>query len=279
MSTRTVLPATEGSWLICIGGSLMALYNIAVLGTVVPLHDRTYDVLINLRRSGLVAVLDADHPAGDFIFCRYRWTENDVVRFQQRRVPPRTISDLPAWTPVVPITYFSSDLECTAYGPQLSLPQFRRLNASRRSSLLVWNLWGPDESSPRPFVVIPSEDLQPTLLQRTRYKDVLELNRREDHHLPTPLVSHLLKTGIPAGSYSVGKLGPLVYDGGYRIWASLAAFFSDVGLQESFQHPAGRTRDGSTYRRPLFELQQQHALEHRTATLESIRRREERRLM
>lgn len=218
------------------------------------------------RMDGLLFPLGRDHPIGDYGFCQYTWTPTEKARFLQVGIPPRTVNDLPAQTPVLPILLYSRDLECTFRGPNLSSAYFRRLNACKEHRLVIMDLFGPDRSSfTLTFTAIPSDDICPTKRQRDLHAENLTKNRKTEFETRTPFITFMLKSGRSAGEYALGNRGPLAYDDPeyLDVWRMLQNF---VGCQP-FYHPPSILRNPSQYRIPLRQIHERLAREFSTSLL------------
>ena len=194
---------------------------------------------------------------GDFGFCRYTWTFQEQRQFFRTGRPPKLIHQLPSHTPIILMYYYTRHLECTSNGPNLTAPQFRRLNSCAHSRLVIWNLWGPDDHRPRPLLVVPTTDISPTAAQRDLYARNLLIHKATAFTERTPLASYVLNAGLTMTDYVVGNQGPMLYDHGDaddwiagEMWALLHQF---TGL-ETLQHPKPRRRDPASYRYPLWEV-------------------------
>jgi len=206
--------------------------------------------LVFARMTGPLFSLGRDHPMADFGYCDYTWTATEREQFLQAGVPPRTVSDLPALTPVVPILLYARALECTFRGPDLSSAYFHRLNACRENRLVILDLFGPDTPSTTLLLTaIPSDDICPTKRQRDHHAENLTRNKKSAFKTRTPFISFMLKSGRSAGEYAIGNRGPLAYDDvDYaHVWSILQDF---VGRQP-FHHPPGVLRDPTLYQTPL----------------------------
>ena len=206
--------------------------------------------------SGLIVVLATDHPMGDFGFLRYKWTQSEQLAYSQSGISPKTVNDLPAYTPIIPIYYYVKDLGCDFRGPNLTAPQYRRLNSCRDHRLIIWNLWGPDEVNRQcPLVAIPSEDLCPTQEQRALFLRNLDMENNSGKFAErTPLISSLLNTGLLAADYTIYSQGPLNYHGDGADWSEVWKFFERFTQQSQLQHPRNCIRNSALYRHTLCKL-------------------------
>lgn len=213
------------------------------------------------RGSGLLFALSHENPSGEFGYCRYRWSKEEQSKFLKDGIPPRTISDLSGITNVLPLCFYTRDLECTFQGPEISSANYRRLAACNFGRLIIWNLTGPDDSNrPGPLVVVPSKDISATEGQRALFVKNLVISKKTQHSNRTPSVSAVLESGLAASDYTVGASGPLVY-GEHRLDAlwTLCEKFSQQ--QSPIEHPKGRFHDPSAYLIPLSALHERHARE------------------
>ena len=230
-----------------------------------------------IRRSRILVILANNHPMGDFGFASYEWTSQEQEEFMNIGVPPKTVDDLPGLTPVVPICYYTRHSESTFRGPNLTAPQFRRLNSCGNHRLIIWNLWGPDETEQLcPLVVIPSEDLCPTKAQRKLFAENLKVEKVTKQISRQPWISSLLSSGLFAADYVVGNRGPWVFAGNdwHEVWELFKAFASWSRLQ----FPEGRVRDPALYRcalrdihERLLEEDMRDALQQRDAQQQQIK--------
>lgn len=204
---------------------------------------------------------------GDFGLLRYHWTQLEQQEYIRSGIPPKTVNDLPAHTPIVPVYYYVKDLECDFRGPNVTAAQFRRLNSCRNHRLVVWNLWGPDEPDQlRPLIVIPSEDLRPVHEQRALFKRNLEMENNDGKFAErTPLVSALLSTGLLASDYKIQSQGPLEYDDGSnwgQVWRFFEQFLDHSSQDSQLQNPKGKMRNGTLYRCSLRKIHSRAVKEH-----------------
>ncbi|KAI4238443.1 MAG: hypothetical protein LQ349_001123 [Xanthoria aureola] len=221
------------------------------------------------RKSCFLLVLSHHHPIGDFALCPYQWNDQEQRQWMLWKTPPKTISDLPGVPDVVPICYYTRDLEINLDGPALTAAQFRRLNSCNNGRLLIWNLWGSDETTRLcPLVVIPSEDLGVTVAQRELFAHNLKVDHMEEYQQRTPTISKILHTGLIASDYIVGRQGPGIFDG--DDYGSVWEFFSQFTRLPRLQHPAGFMRDPAAYRCSLREIHRRLLQEHRRHTLGMI---------
>lgn len=213
---------------------------------------------------GLIVILATNHPEGDFGFLRYVWTLAEQHAYIQSGIPPKTIDDLSAFTPIVPIYYFVKDLECDFRGPNLTAAQFRRLNSCSDNRLILWNLWGPDEPDRLcPLVVISSEDLRPTKEQRALFSRNLNMENNSGKFVErTPLISSLLNNGFLASHYTIHTQGSLIYHGDGNDWGEVWSFFERFTRSQQSEHPKGHIRDSASYRHPLCKLHTRLVKEH-----------------
>ena len=203
--------------------------------------------------SRLLIVLATDQPIGDFGFCAYKWTPQEQRNFLDFGIPPKTIDWLPPHTEILPLILYARDLECTADGPNLTAPQFRRLNSSQQHRLIIWDLWGPDDLARlNPLVIIPSEDLQPTPLQRDLFEKNLRVDKKKEYTERTPLITSVLDKGLLTTDYIVGSQGPLSY--GNDSWDEVWELFDRFLKTEQLQHPEGQPRNAVSYRCPLWKI-------------------------
>ncbi|KAG9568552.1 hypothetical protein KCU71_g2701, partial [Aureobasidium melanogenum] len=211
------------------------------------------------RLSGLLIVLSNNHPAGDFAFCRYRWTSAERDAYLQHGRVPRAAHHLPAIIPTVIICLYARHAGCSFEGPDLKPSMFRRLDACSLPRIIAWNLYGPDSRRTVPPVMIPSEDMGPTERQRQAFET--EAKKETGTHTGyTPTLSALSNAGKFAGEYGVAACGPLVYEGNMwgEIWQTLDAFTSI----DEVRLPLQTSRQPETYRHPLGALHQLLAEEH-----------------
>lgn len=215
---------------------------------VVTLPDLTL-----IRRSGILVILANNHPVGDFGFASYEWTSQEQEDFMGSGILPKTVDDLPGLTPIIPICYYTRYSESTFRGPNLTAPQFRRLNSCGNHRLIIWNLWGPDETEQLcPLVVIPSEDICPTKAQRKLFAENLEVEKATEQISRQPWVSCLLNSGLFAADYVVGNRGPSVYAG--NDWCEVWELFDAFATGSQLQFPEGRVRDPALYRCALRDI-------------------------
>jgi hypothetical protein len=193
---------------------------------------------------------------GDFAFCDYTWTSEEQAAFWKTGSPPRTVSSLPAGTPLVPIYHYARDLECSFQGPNVTSPQFRRLNASSAGRLIIWDLWGADAAGRScPLAVVPSEEISPTKAQRSRFAENLMVDKTVDYTTRNPLVSSLLGSCEPLSSYTVGGGGPLLYENDGCDWAAVHGLLSAFATSlQPVMHPPGCPRTPARYRSSLTSL-------------------------
>jgi hypothetical protein len=216
------------------------------------------------RLSGLLVVLSRDHPMGDFAFCRYRWTPEEVHAYYAYKKPPCTISTLPADTPAVPLHIFTKNKEGTFRGPSISAREFRRLNSCRNPRLLVFDMFsleGRDIFGP--LLVIPSEDMQPTAEQRTLYKENLQTDHSHEREERGYLIAEQLHTRCLTTDYTTSATGPMVFEPNNHwdeMWELLYKF---TGV-DTFLHPhcLGLNRYPGHYRVTVQELHQRLVEEH-----------------
>ncbi|KAL8643583.1 MAG: hypothetical protein Q9226_008263, partial [Calogaya cf. arnoldii] len=214
------------------------------------------------RSSGLITCFSAEHPLGDFGFCQYTWTSKDQQRYRVRGLPPRTNTDLPAETHLVPIYCFARDLECQFTGPAVTPAQFRRLNSQSVARLIIWDLGGRDTiGTSTPLAIVPSEDCAPSDTQRKLYADSLKVTHGNRFTARMPLVTDLLNSGLYASEYIVGA-GPEYEENNLSdVWKLLNSF----ACRRSVEHPEGIHRDAALYRHPLRLFHQVLATEHEMA--------------
>ncbi|THX42150.1 hypothetical protein D6D11_08328 [Aureobasidium pullulans] len=228
-------------------------------------HRRFFEMLMTecaRRRSGLLVVLAPGHPMGDFAFCRYRWSIKEQEAFAREERPPRLSHQLSPHTPCVPLTFYVRHRECSFQGPEVTAPQFRRLNSSPLHRLTVWDLLGPEGNFlPILPAVIPSDDISPTQHQRDVFnanlsRDKTRKNRKDTPFADdkTPPLSAILKTGILASQYIPETRGPQIYDGGD--WSGFWTLMSRFVGSSIFQHPIGVVRQPELYRHTLQTLNQ-----------------------
>ncbi|KAL8650383.1 MAG: hypothetical protein Q9210_003856 [Variospora velana] len=82
-------------------------------------HAYFFDKIIRqcaARMTGLIVCFSAEHPMADFGFCQYTWESDEQEALQARGTPPRTISDLPSNTQLIPIYLLARDLKCQFTG-------------------------------------------------------------------------------------------------------------------------------------------------------------------
>lgn len=203
----------------------------------------------------MLIVLSNEHPVCDFAFCRFHWTSEEQLEYFRSGLPPKTVSDLPGMKAVLPICYYTRDLECTFYGPEVSSANFRRLNSCQYKRLVVWNLFGPDDlHDPSSLIVIPSEDIRPTESQRSTLIKNLNKNKKKLHSDRTPDVSSLLSTGLYASEYAVGASGPLAYT--ESAWDEVWKLLNQFTSPQTIDHPTGKPRHTESYMQPLWKLHQ-----------------------
>ncbi len=106
-------------------------------------------------------------------------------------------------------------------------------------------------------MVVPSEDIGPTAAMRDLYARNLQVNKAEGFTERTPLISHVLNSGLSVADYVVGSHGPMIYDRSNgtdwiagEVWALLDRFTR----LEPLQHPKSRRRDTASYRCPLWKV-------------------------
>ena len=234
--------------------------------------DQFYNVIMAQcarKQSGLLVVLAREHPMGDFAYCRYRWTlqEQDSFLEGATRWPPRTISDLPASTPMVPISVYARERVGTTRGPSLTAAEARRLHSCSTPRLLFFDLFGSaGYQSVCPMLLVPSDDLSHTQTQRDTYEKVLATNKREDFSPRVPLLAEQLHTSCAVADYTVGSSGSTFFEEGIERWSDVWALldaFSDVDTSEAaFSFPVGRPRNAERYQVSLVELHQRLVDEH-----------------
>ena len=216
---------------------------------------------IPARRRGLLVVLDKEHPLGDFAFCDLRWSQEEVETWKNSGTPPQTLDDLPADMPMVTLYYFAATADYTSNGPNMTAPQFRRLNGCRENRLIVWDIWAWSQSDPcHPLIVVPSEDVGMTDPQRSSYRRALKVNKKKERTKTLPRLEYILRNGRQSFDYLLGPRGPQVYDGwpGYHhIWL-LCWRLTQSALVE---HPIGYIRDAASYLHPLWRIHQRLVLE------------------
>lgn len=193
--------------------------------------------------------MSSEHPVGDFVFTRFTWTSQDQDKYARTGSPPLTISDLPGLKAVLPVCYYSRDLECTFMGPELTQANFRRLNSCRQNRLVVWNLTGADDLDRPSLAVVPSEDIGPTAGQRTKLSK--KVNKKQEFSERMPTISSTFNTGLYASDYAVGPAGPLAYSGGE--WDDIWELLDRFTREPTVQHPEGRPRNTASYMQPLWQ--------------------------
>lgn len=198
--------------------------------------------------SGLLVEFARNHPDTDFGFMRYSWSSKEQEAYLNNGDMPRVGHSLPREACFVPICYYARHQEVWFHGPKLTGPQFRRLNSSQQARLVVFDLSGPDSTSPR-LTIIPSEDIQPTPSQSQRLRTYIGGPADWDKH--TPNISALLATDLFASEYGIAR-GPLgSHEDMWRsIWEKLNSFACPFGKVE---HPVGFVRDGSKYRHTIHD--------------------------
>ncbi|KAK5703512.1 hypothetical protein LTR17_022024 [Elasticomyces elasticus] len=208
-----------------------------------------------LRQSGLLVALATNHPEGDVAFCRYQWTSAESKMFITTRRPPLVAHHLPPDAELVPLCYYTQYAESSHQGPMLRARQFRRLDSCKGSRLVIWDLGGHDTSAqPWMPVVIPTDDIRATASQQQT------LHRALDERTNTPLVAAVLATGLRASEYAVRQQGPEVYR--QAAWGAMwESLFSFLALQPT-EHPAGKLRNPSAFRRTMQALNQTLADQH-----------------
>lgn len=200
-------------------------------------------------------VLPTRHPLGDYAFCRYQWTQHERDQYLLDGITPRAIHHLPPHTPLVALHIITRDLECDWQGPSIRAATFRRLNSCSERRLVIVDVFGSDEElQARPLAVVPSEDIQPTELQRDVYRNNLSLTP-DDFPERAPSIHFLLGSGLTLSDYTVGPTGPLVYDA--FEWASIWSLLLQFTTQNIVQHPTGRDRQASLYRHALRKVHEQ----------------------
>lgn len=159
-----------------------------------------------------------------------------------------TITDLSAHTSIVPFYFYAKDLECDFRGPNLTPPQFRRLNSCLDRRLVIWNFWGPDRFSRLgPLVIIPLEDIRPTDEQRAFFWRNLPKHCEEEifnegttKFVRTPLLTYLLCTGLFAAEHTVGHQQPYTIDEDGNSWDQIWEFFmhfAQLSPNMDMEHP------------------------------------------
>jgi hypothetical protein len=209
------------------------------------------------RLSGVLVILPGKHPYGDLGYAQYHWTLEERDAFLKHGRPPVTLDDLPPDACLVYLCYHSRYVESGFNGMLVTSAQFRRINSCKAHRLLLWDTCGFDTME-RHMVpaIIPSEDVQPTELQRRRFKR----NEGQRDRQPMPTISGLLATGLYAPEYAVGNGGPTVWDGAEwgEVWRLLDAFARD----EQVEHPPGMFRDASQYRHTVRAMNTRTTEEH-----------------
>jgi hypothetical protein len=217
------------------------------------------------RRQGLLLELARNGGGGDFAYCKYRWSRSEQLAFREFSHVPAFAHTLSPLTPIVCIYYYCRHRECWYTGPKLTDFQFRRLDSSSHPRIIVSDISGPDTSrlgdiNDRPaLAIIPSEDLQPTISQRTRISVNREATKmsQADWEKHMPALSHFLNKGKFLSQYCLPNL-PLT---GGCSWKTIWEFLDGLAACETqdFQHPLGITREAAPYRYTLQQYNQQLA--------------------
>lgn len=198
---------------------------------------------------------------GDFGFLRFAWTSQQQQAFLTRGIPPKTITDLPPQTCIMPLYYYARDLECHFNGPAVTQAHFCRVNSQSVSRLFIWDLWGRDGvDHSTPLTVFPSEDVRPTQNQRDLYANNMHNDYNKQRSVRAPLVTHFFSTGLYASEYVVGSQGPLAYDG--NDWSEIWHLLHRFACSNLVEHPNGYVRHAALYRHPLLHFHQCLVKEH-----------------
>ena len=209
-----------------------------------------------VNRSGLLVVLSRDHPAGDFLYCRYAWSEQERDAFLSDETPPCCLHDLPFDTPAVLLYVIARDREGTSRGPSLTSSEFRRVNSSAQPRLLIFDMFG--EEGRRlfcPLLVVPSEDISLTDSQREQHEKNLILDKALDYSSRVSSVAEQLHTGHLVFDYNVGMGGPLAYEQDGQ-WSAVWALLERFAGTELFAHPPGHQRQPEIFQVTLQDIHQ-----------------------
>jgi hypothetical protein len=195
-------------------------------------------------------LLLGDHPLGDFAFCCYQWSESERQSFLDSGQPPLTIDLVPPQTPVIPLYYFSRDVEMNFLGPQVLGTEFRRLNSSMLGRLVFLNIFGTDEAEVKGTIaVIPSHDILPTESQLAPLIRNQGIDKSTQFAERTPAFQHMLQIGYQLSDYAVGHHTPFATH--EENWKAVWSFLDQWTRVQPLQHPENRRRDTLIYRHPL----------------------------
>ena len=220
-------------------------------------HAEDADRFVPDGMSGLIVLLATNHPRGDFGYCSYEWTPEEVERYNSEGLPPRAAHHLPAAAEIVPVYVYTQHAETGFQGPNLKASRFRRLNPCEERRLVFWDIGGPDTTIyPLPLAVVPSDHFQPTEAQ----VDLLNSNLKKSAERKGPNVSSVLKTGLFLGEYQIGTGGVLGYE--ESTWSGTWQLLDRLSQPGYFEHPRGHIQATELFRHVLRDvhqkLQQQH---------------------
>lgn len=217
--------------------------------------------------SGLLVVFASKSPAGELGYCRYAWSSDDADSFRRYGRIPTAAHQLPAQTEVVPISFYTQYAEASFQGPNLRAAHFRRLNSCSLRRLVAWDIGGPDtELNAIAPAIIPSDDFQPSDLQRSIFARNLALDKNAGgRDEKNPGLSALLNSGLYIADYAPVQVGPEILE--LSPWARVRELLERFTLCEPFEHPRRLQRQPSDYRHTLQSLYQELEQQQRKADL------------
>jgi hypothetical protein len=150
---------------------------------------------------------------------------------------------------------YAREIGCNFRGPKLSPTEFRRVNASRTSRLLVFDPLGPEGSGlAGPLILVPTEDVSVGKGQRAQYDENTGKDRHQgERESRVPLLQQLLHSGRAVTDYVVSAGGPMLYDDGGS-WGDVWQLLDRCGGLLPFEHPPTFARQPAGYHTTVHQL-------------------------
>jgi hypothetical protein len=133
-------------------------------------------------------------------------------------------------------------------GLSLTAVEARRLSSYAAPCVLCFDLFGAMGKDARcPLLVILSDDVSHTPAQRTKYEEVLAMNKKEEFTDRVLRLAEQLHTRSAIADYIVAAQGPMIFEPNNNAWMEVWGLLDEFLGLGTFYFPGSTQRHAEYY--------------------------------